>query len=350
MSTLMEKEARETPELIAAQLKQNEPILEKIAKTLRQKDPKFAITIGRGSSDNACNYAKYLFETQLGLVTSSASPSIITAYNSNLKVQNALVIGISQSGQSPDICQTMDYMHKHDAITIAIVNAAKSPLSKAAKFTIPMHAGEEKAVAATKSFISSLTVLAQFVATLTKDETLLTALKHLPETLANTIQSDHHAKAVAAFKDIDRTFVISRGFGFPIAQEAALKFKETAGIQAEAFSSAEILHGPFALIQKDRPFLLFAQSDETLADILSLAQKIKALGGKTILMLPRNLVLPSEEYELATVVIPVAKSLHPILDPIVTIQAFYLMVAELATTRGFDPDKPQHLNKITTTL
>lgn len=350
MTTIMEQEARETPKIVAEQLKKNSAIIEKIVKTIRQKEPKFAITIGRGSSDNACSYAKYLLETQIGLVTSSASPSVITTYNSSLKVQNSLVLGISQSGQSPDICQTMEYMRNHDATTIAIINAEKSPLAKAAKFTIPMHAGEEKAVAATKSFICSLTALVQFIAILTNDKKLKDALEKLPEALENTIQHDHHQKAIDAFKNIDRTFVISRGFGFPIAQEAALKFKETAGIQAEAFSSAEILHGPFALIQKDRPFLLFAQADETLADILQLAQKIKALGGKTILLIPRNLVLPSEEYEVASLTIPTTKSLHPILDPIIAIQAFYLMVAELATIRGFNPDKPQNLNKITETL
>lgn len=350
MTTIMEHEARETPQLISEQLKKNAPVIEKIIKSIKQKEPKFALTIGRGSSDNACSYAKYLLETQTGLVTASASPSVITTYNANLRVQNALVFGISQSGQSPDICQTMDFMRKHDATTIALVNTEKSPLTKAAQFTLPMHAGEEKSVAATKSFITSLTALAQFTATLINDKKLNTALQLLPETLENTLQHDHHQQAVAIFKNIDRTFVISRGFGFPIAQEAALKFKETAGIQAEAFSSAEIMHGPFALIQKGHPFLLFAQADETLPDILNLAQKIKALGGKTILMIPRNLVLTSEEYEIATLTIPLAKSVHPILDPIVAIQAFYLMVANLAVARGFNPDKPQHLHKITETF
>lgn len=346
----MAQEARETPQIVREQLQKNEKIIEKIVKNIKKTDPQFAITIGRGSSDNACTYAKYLFEVELGLVTASAAPSIITVYNSNLKVQNSLVIGISQSGKSPDICQTMEFMHKHDATTVALVNTEKSPLSKAAKFTIPLHAGEEKAVAATKSFIASLTALVQFVAILTDNHQLKEALKKLPECLDSIINKDNLSNTIEAFKNIDRTFVISRGFGFPIAQEAALKFKETTGIQAEAFSSAEILHGPFALIQKNHPFLLFAQSDETLEYILNLSQKIKSLGGKTFLMIPGNLIHKTEEYENASEVILLPKSLHPILDPIMAILKFYLFAGELAIARGFNPDKPQYLQKITETL
>ena len=178
----------------------------------------------------------------------------------------------------------------------------------------------------------------------------MSAHQQLPETLQSFVFDDQLREAVETFKDVNCTFVISRGFGFPIAQEAALKFKETAGIQAEAFSSAEIMHGPFALIRKDQPFLLFAQSDETLEDILNLSHRIQNLGGKTVLMIPKNLIQKHEQKEIATLTIPLPKSLLSILDPIVAIYVFYILVAKLAIARGYNPDQPKHLQKITETL
>jgi glucosamine--fructose-6-phosphate aminotransferase (isomerizing) len=243
----------------------------------------------------------------------------------------------------------LDECSKKGAITIAIVNDVDSPLAEIAEFVIPMHVGKEEAVAATKSYIAALTVLAQFIAILTKDNVLLEALKILPDRLAEALQDKIWQSVIDEFIDIDRTFVIGRGFGFPIAQEAALKFKETAGIQAEAFSAAEIYHGPFALIRKDHPFLLFAQSDETLDDILNLAAKIIGLGGKSIVLLPQNVLFASEEKDIASLIIKLPKSTHPLLDPIVAIQAFYPLVARLAVARGFDPDRPQFLQKVTET-
>jgi glutamine---fructose-6-phosphate transaminase (isomerizing) len=348
--TLMETEARQAPGKIALQLKNNEPKFRKIIKALGDKPLQFAITIGRGSSDHACTFAKYLFETQLGLVTASAAPSVVTIYNAKPHMKNALVVGISQSGKSPDICRMMEVAKRSGATTLAIINQAKSPLAKIAEFEIPIAVGPEKAVAATKSYLGSLTALVQFVALLTQENKLLSALKQLPKQLALALKEDHYGKIIADFLNIDRTFVIARGFGFPIAQEAALKFKETAGIQAEAFSAAEILHGPFALIRKDHPFLLFAQADETLPDILNISRRIKKLGGKSFLFIPRNLVQKDELKNIATQVLFLPKSLHPILDPIVAIQAFYPLVAKLAVARGFNPDVPQNLKKVTETF
>jgi len=348
--TLMQQETRSAPEIVACQLKENTAVILKLVERLRANPPKFAVTIGRGSSDHACTFAKYLLETKLGLVTASAAPSTVTIYNANLQMQNALVIGISQSGKSPDICQMMQAARAAGAITVAIVNHVTSPLAEIAEYVLPLWAGEEKAVAATKSYIASLTVLTQLVAFWANDEALQAALEKLPETLTVALSDGHWAGTVDELKQVSHTLVIARGFGFPIAQEAALKLKETAVIQAEAFSSAEVLHGPFALVQKNRPFLMFAQNDTTLSGNLELAKKIKALRGKVILFIPKNLLSSDELKQIAAWVVLLPASLHPILDPIVAIEVFYLMVEQLALARGYNPDTPANLLKVTETI
>lgn len=347
--TLMEYETRTIPEIIAHQLKQNQFIISQLVERLHANPPKFAMTIGRGSSDHACTFAKYLLETKLGLVTASAAPSTVSIYHANLKLQNALVIGISQSGKSPDICKIMEEARRNGALTVAIVNHIDSPLAKIVEYVLPLWAQEEKAVAATKSYIASLTALTQLTAIWTHDEKLIEALDQLPDILYKALKVDHLESALLELKNISHTLVIARGFGFPIAQEAALKCKETAVIQAEAFSGAEVLHGPFALIQKNHPFLLFLQNDATLQGNIELAKRIQNLGGKIILIAPEDL-LTEEIRKLTDIIISLPKSIHAILDPIVVAEVFYLMAARLAVLRGFNPDAPKNLKKVTETI
>lgn len=350
MITLMEQEAREVPQIIARQIDANEKILLQLCQKLRAMPPTYALTIGRGSSDHACTYAKYLLETNLGLVTASAAPSVVTVYQAQLRMQNALVIGVSQSGKSPDICKMMEVARKNGAITVALVNMTNSPLAKIAEFVVPMYAGKEQAVAATKSYITALSALVHFTALYANNKKLLTDLKKLPDSLAQGL-SLSWVEAIEEFKNINRTLVVARGFGFPIAQEAALKFKETSAIQAEAFSAAEILHGPFALIKKNHPYLLFAQNDATLAGNLELAKKITTLEGKVILAVAPNGKISGQKLKkLAALLLPLPPSLDATLDPIMIIQAFYPMVAQLAVVRGFNPDAPENLRKITETF
>ena len=346
----MEREAREVPQLIAQQIKANADILFELSARLKKTPPKYALTIGRGSSDHACTYAKYLLETNLGLITASAAPSVVTVYQARLRMKDALVIGVSQSGKSPDICKMMEVARNDGAVTVAIVNDVNSPLAKTAEFLVPMYAGEERAVAATKSYIASLAALLQLTAVCANQKELLHELSKLPELLAAVLDLSW-AEALAEFKAINNTLVIARGFGFPIAQEASLKFKETSAIQAEAFSAAEILHGPFALIKKNHPYLLVAQIDATLNGILELAKKITGLGGRVILSMPRNdKISIAELAKIATLILPLPYSLAAAIDPIMTIQAFYPMIAQLAVIRGFNPDSPENLKKITETM
>lgn len=349
MTTQMEIEARQAPQIVAKQLQENGHVLRELGAQLRKKPPRFAVTIGRGSSDHACTFAKYLLETYFGLVTASAPPSVLTLYGSELQVKDALVIGISQSGMSPDICDLMQSARKDGAITLAIVNNVNSPLAKAAEFVAPMLAGEEKAVAATKSYIASLVTLVQLTAFWSQDEKILKALELLPERLNMALDLDW-SQAIPRLKTINDTLVLARGFGYPIAQEAALKFKETASLHAEAFSGAEVLHGPFALIKKAHPYLLFTQGDNALEGMLHLAKRIKDLGGEPIVAISPGQTDENYLNEISSLILPLPKALHPICDPLMVIQAFYLMIAKLAVERGFDPDNPDNLKKITETI
>lgn len=348
-NTIMEEETREAATAIRKQLQFNAPILEEFSRCLHQKIPEFALTIGRGSSDHACTYAKYLLETQTQLVTASAAPSIVTIYQTRLKLAKALVLGISQSGQSPDIGQVMSSARSAEAATLAIVNEVDSPLASAAEYIQPLYAGKEKAVAATKSYIASLAAVVHLAAQYTKLEKLQVALEKLPSTLEIALEHANLDSIIEEFQAVDKTLVIARGFGFPIAQEAALKFKETAQIQAEAFSSAELLHGPFALIRKNHPFLFFVQNDATMPGTLDIAEKIKQLGGRVVMFIAENLIAKSKLAIFTDNIVMLPPSIDPILDPIVAIQVFYIMVARLAVSRGYNPDKPENLHKVTET-
>jgi len=349
-STIMEEETREAAAAIRKQMQTNEPILEKLSSKLQKKSPEFALTIGRGSSDHACTYAKYILETQAEIVTASAAPSVVTIYQTSLKLSKALVLGISQSGKSPDICQVMSSARSAEATTLAIVNEIDSPLAKAAEYVLPIYAETERAVAATKSYIASLAAVAHLVAKYTKSQKLQLALEKLPSTLEIVLENGSLNNIIEEFQSVDRTLVIARGFGFPIAQEAALKFKETAKIQAEAFSSAEFLHGPFALISKNLPFLFFIQNDASLQGTLDLAEKIKKLGGRVIIFAPEDIIAKNKLTVFADKIVILPPSIDPILDPIVAIQSFYLMVARLAVSRGYNPDQPANLHKVTETV
>lgn len=345
MQTQMEKEANQAPKAVADAIEKNAELFKKIAQTLQKETLNFAMTIARGSSDHAALFAKYLLEIKLQLITATFSPSVETLYKANPNKQNSLTIAISQSGRSPDLCEAMLSAKKAGSKTIAFVNHADSPLAEHSEFVVPLQAGEEKAVAATKSYIASLSNLIHFVATVKNDNDLLCALKSLPKTLEKALHADW-SKAIDILTNTDDLLIVGRGYSFPIAMEAALKCKETAVIHAEAFSSAEILHGPFALIRKNYPVLIFCQNDETLAGTLALAEKCAALGAIPLLAAPENL---QPQISSAVIHLPLPASNHPICDPLVAIQAFYKMIAVVAQKRGHNPDNPEHLSKVTET-
>jgi glutamine---fructose-6-phosphate transaminase (isomerizing) len=344
--TQMAQEALEAPAVVARQFQINEPLLRDLCQRLQKIEIPYVLTVARGSSDHAASFAKYLFETQLGLTTASAAPSVVTLYHTRQKLKNCLVLALSQSGESPDICEVLTAAREQGAITVALVNRENSKLAQIAEYVLSLCAGEEQAVAATKSYIAMLAALLQAVAIAANNHHLLACLEQLPNLLTASCQMDWSmaAKILQPQQDL---LIIGRGYGFPIALEAALKCKETAALHAEAFSSAEVQHGPLALVRPSYPVLLFCQDDVTFDANVELVRRLHALGGSTLLALPKNL-LSNELTKMATI-LPLPASAHGLMDPLLAIQAFYLMIAELAVLRGYNPDQPANLQKITKT-
>ncbi|WP_111642901.1 SIS domain-containing protein [Marinimicrobium alkaliphilum] len=334
------REAAEAASAVTRQLELNaEPIRQAVI-TLKAYQPRAVVTCARGSSDHAATYAKYLIESQLGLITASAAPSISSVYRVPQKLEQTLFIAISQSGKSPDLLTNVERAKAAGALTLALVNVEDSPLAQSADIVLPLCAGSEVSVAATKSYIGSLTAMVQLVAAWSGNTALTKALHELPSALEQAWQCDWQT-AVDALKGVNNLFVIGRGMGFGIAQEAALKLKETCGLHAEAFSAAEVRHGPMALVGDQFPILAFAQKDETQEDTLQLVQDFRARGARVML------ATPSAEHADN---LPVAASPDAILTPILTVQSFYRMVNALAIARGYNPDEPPFLRKVTETV
>jgi glucosamine--fructose-6-phosphate aminotransferase (isomerizing) len=338
MSRMLD-EAREAPEAVARQLAQDRERWRAFGGRLRADPPVSLLTLARGSSDHAAHYAAYLVMARLGRLVTSMPMSLLTLYQSEIRCDGLASFAFSQSGQSPDLETPTQYFRHCRALTCAFVNEPESPLARAAEWVCPLHAGAERSVAATKSFIAQLVAGARLVASWQDDAALAAALEELPEALRRAVHTDWSA-AVAALRDADRLFVVGRGLGLPAAMEAALKFKETCGIQAEAFSGAEIQHGPMALIEEGYPLLVFAPRGPAQPGLLQLAEAMRTRGARVLLAAPAG----TPQADLVLVESRVEE-----LDPVCAIQSFYPMVEALARARGNDPDSPPHLKKVTRT-
>lgn len=334
--TLMFSEAAHAADAVEAQFANNRAVIAELAARLRLAPPPFVVTCARGSSDHAATYAKYLFETQLGVVTASASPSVGSVYAARQNLGGALYLLVSQSGKSPDLLRNAEAARQAGAHVVALVNVADSPLAQLADTVVPLHAGPERSVAATKSFLCSLSAILQLTAHWKQDAALLEALDTLPDELRAAWRADW-SPLVDGLADARGLFVLSRGLGLAAAQEAALKFKETCGLHAEAYSSAEVKHGPMALVGPGFPVLCFAQPDGTEAGTLALADEFRGRGAQVWVSSARG--------EL-----PLVASRHAACAPLATIQSFYGAVNALALRRGHNPDLPPHLNKVTETV
>ncbi|MEX3854498.1 MULTISPECIES: SIS domain-containing protein [Paraburkholderia] len=337
MSNML-KEALASAATVAEQLKDSSRVAA-LAATLAQQPRHVALTVARGSSDHAASYFASLTMSRLGVPVASLPMSVATLQQAPLQVRDQLALAFSQSGKSPDLVGTMNALRAAGALTVAAVNAPSSPLADACEWHLPLVAGPELSVAATKSYIAMLSISAQLVAHWQNDAELLAGLNTLPDALERAGRLDW-SMAVNELRGIERMIVIGRGLGLAIAQEAALKLKETSGIQAEAFSSAEVRHGPMELIDRDYPLLVFAPRGPEQAGLLQLAHDMRARGARVLLAAPDDVAQAS---------LPLVATAHAALDPIAAILSFYVMAADLAAARGRNPDAPRHLNKVTET-
>jgi glutamine---fructose-6-phosphate transaminase (isomerizing) len=340
LTSLMVQEAREAPARVAALLAADAERYAGLAARLRTAPPPFAVTIARGTSDHAASYGATLLALQAGIVTASLPPSTITRYRATLRLEHALALAISQSGASPDVVMTLEAAAAAGALAVALVNDTDAPLARAAAVVLDQHAGPERSVAATKSFITSLAALARLVAVWREDGALHAALARLPERLEAALALDWSA-ALEVLAPAGSCYVVGRGLSLGCAAESALKLKETSALHAEALSAAELRHGPRAVIEPGFPLLIYALEDPASADAAELADALVEAGQSCLVVSAR----PGRGLRL-----PLPPPLHPLLDPIVAIQAFYPLAAALAEQRGRDPDRPPGLQKVTRTV
>jgi glutamine---fructose-6-phosphate transaminase (isomerizing) len=336
---LMAAELRESPNIISRQSQFLTHPLRELSAHLVAKPPRVVVTCARGSSAHAANFGKYLIERYLGIPVSAAAPSITSVYNRRLHLEGQLFLAISQSGRSDDLVEATTSARKAGALTAAIVNDIGSPLAAVCDMVLPMGAGEESSVAATKSFIASLSILLNLVTAWADEHTLRSALDRLPKRLGEASQLDW-TQAIGVISQAKSLATLGRGPTLAIAQEASLKLKEVCNVHAEAFSGAEFQHGPIALVARSYPVLIFMPSDSSADPLAALATD---LGQK------HAALLITGEHPAARYPLPVLPTDCAETDAICLIQTFYGLVIQLATHRGLNIDQPRHLQKITRT-
>ncbi|RYE01578.1 MAG: SIS domain-containing protein [Sphingomonadales bacterium] len=329
----------EAAEAGAAVGRQDVQAVEALVTKLRADPSRIVVTLGRGSSDNAATVARYLIETHLRLLTSSVSPSAASVYDAAPDYSGALMLAISQSGKSPDLLAAAEAAKTRGARLVALVNVADSPLAELADSVLPLCAGPERSVAATKSFVTSVAGLLRLIAAWSDDAELQAALDTLPEMLHRAWALDW-SPALPALTEATNLYVIARGAALGIAQEIALKIKETCGFHAEAFSAAEVRHGPMALVGQGFPVLLLGQDDEAQESVAELAAEFAGRGAN---------VLHAGIGDAPGIRLP-SLAAHPVVQPLLLVESFYRLANALAVARGHDPDRPPHLRKVTETL
>jgi glutamine---fructose-6-phosphate transaminase (isomerizing) len=331
----MAGELREAPDAVLRQAQLLAAPLAALAARLRQHPPRVVVTCARGSSAHAATFAKHLIELYLGIPVAAAAPNVASVYRQKLRLDGQLFLAVSQSGRSDDLVANAAMARDAGALTAALVNATDSPLAAACEIVLPMCAGPERSVAATKTFVASLAALLRLVAQWTEDDRLTAALGRLPERLAVAGGLDWRAglDAIAAAPSL---ITIGRGPTLAIAREAALKLKEIANLHAEAFSGAEFLHGPVALVSTEYPILVFMPTDEAAEGLTHLADELADKGAALFTAAPDGSL-------------PALVPDHPATDAVCLIQSFYAMTVLLAARLGIDPDRPRHLQKVTRT-
>jgi glucosamine--fructose-6-phosphate aminotransferase (isomerizing) len=339
-ATRLFREAAESPSVVRAQLGEGASSIRALAARLRAEPPPLVTTVGRGSSDHAATYARYLIETRLGVVTASQPPSVSAVYAAAApRVSGGLCLVISQSGRSPDVLAAARAAASAGAVVVALVNDTASPLAELAQVVLPLRAGPELSVAASKTCIASLSLAAELVAHWSGDASLIGAVEQLPELLERAWALDWSA-AVPLLKTAQSLYVVGRGVGFGVAEEMALKLKETCGLHAEAFSAAEVRHGPMALVGAGFPIIAICQRDETRASVEALAAAAAAQGAPVIKI--------GGEPHQGMLSLPTIAAC-PVLEPIAFALSFYRLAVDVALERGLDPDRPPHLAKVTET-
>ncbi|HXA36170.1 MAG TPA: SIS domain-containing protein [Steroidobacteraceae bacterium] len=347
--THMFREAASASDAVRAQLQDDAAAIAAIGKEVRRLAPRTVITCARGSSDHAATYAKYLIETRTGVITASAAPSVSSLYGVSQDLRGCLFIALSQSGRSPDLIASVAAAKAAGATILVLCNSPGAPLIAAADLAIELRAGVETSVAATKSYLATLAALLRMVAAWTQDPTLASDVDTLPQLMDRTWALDWSA-ALPPLESASNLYVVGRGLGLGAAQETALKCKETCGLHAEAFSSAEVRHGPYALLGAGFPALLFAQRDATQEGVEALGLELTLRGVPVLMAGAREAGAQAHAARRAGALMLPTIPASAEIGPILLVQSAYRLIATLAIRRGFDPDHPAHLRKVTETV
>lgn len=338
--THMRREILEIPSAVETLLTEGRAGMASAAAALSGRDPAFMVTVARGSSDHAATYFKYVCELVSGVPVASVGPSVASIYRRPLKLRGSACIAVSQSGRSPDIVRMAEMARREGALTLAMTNHPDSDLARASSHTLELHAGSEVSVAATKTFVTSIVSAIWLVAEWQRDAELLAAIRQLPAILERAAAADWSALGdrIATQPSL---YCLGRGPVYAISNEAALKFKETCQLHAESYSSAEVLHGPVSIVGQGFPVLALCAADEAEEALVEVADAMAAKGA--------TVFVTSDRAAHATP-LPVARTAHPLTDPISLIVSFYAMVEQVAVARGVNPDEPRHLKKVTETV
>jgi glucosamine--fructose-6-phosphate aminotransferase (isomerizing) len=323
-------EAEDAPNRVQELLANDQAEYSSLGARLRELDPAVVGTIARGSSDHAATYASYLIPLCTGRLVASIPPSVVTVLRTSLRLRGQFVLALSQSGGSPDLVGALAEARRGGAFTAALVNVPGSPLAGAAELSLPQRAGEERSITATKSVLCTMAGIARLTAEWSQDEALLSALRGLPSTLRE------HGAAGAGIDDqllrgVSHALILSRGLGYGAATELALKLKETCGVHAEAFSAAEVRHGPREIVDKDYLILALALPGSGEADVLQAASELRSQGARVLTLGRGGCDFPLRE------------SRDPRLAPLLALQLLYPWIARCAKALGRDPDKPKTL-------
>lgn len=343
MSSSKAKMAEELGEAPLVVLRQEETLaapLAELAARLKRRPPRVVVTCARGSSAHAAAFAKHLIERYLGIPVAPAAPSIASIYGGQLHLDGELYLAISQSGRSDDLLAMTQSAKKSGALTVAVTNAVDSPLAEMSDIVLPICAGPELSVAATKTFIGTASALARLAAVWSDNDDLERAIGRLPERLATAASLDWSG-VVPTLAEVKSLVIIGRGSTLAIAREAALKLKETCHLHAEAFSGAEFLHGPVSLVSSSYPILMLMPTDAAGAGMRELATELRRMGGSLFVAEPGG---------TAASHLPTLEPDQPEADAICLIQSFYAMAVHLAQKLKVDVDRPRHLRKVTSTL
>jgi glucosamine--fructose-6-phosphate aminotransferase (isomerizing) len=341
MESILHSEIFEQPQALRRLLAQRGEI-EKIARSLRRRHFRFVFIAARGTSDNAARYGQYLFGVLNRLPVALAAPSLLSLYHCPPKLAGALVIGVSQSGQSPDIVGVLEEGRRQGAATVAITNETLSPLANAAEYTIPICAGPERSVAATKTYTTQLAALALLAMGLAGEKGR--ELEAIPQSMERALETEAAVRrAVEYWGQVNSCVVIGRGYNYATAYEIALKTKELACLEAEPYSSADFKHGPIAMVDTDFPVLVLAVGDAVRGELLELAVQLKQRRARLVLLTDS----PGAVGEPGTIQVP---ALNPEwLSPLTAILPGQLFAYHLALARGLNPDEPHLLRKVTLT-